>query len=123
MESSQDRSLGGKSVERLREALHEAADALADFVCLSLHESGGEEFLSMKELCERIPFGQTSVRTMIKNGELRENEHFVFRGRTRVFIWSRIVRWLDGGGLDQKNQGRTTGVVPVVQHRLGRIPK
>lgn len=57
------------------------------------------EYLSLAELCERIPFRPGTIRNLISAGKLLEGHHFTKPGgKMLVFRWSRIQEWLDSGG-------------------------
>jgi hypothetical protein len=55
-----------------------------------------EEYLSLKELCSRIPYKQQTIRNLLVQGVLRNGEHFIQRQRYAkvVFVWSAMQRWL-----------------------------
>jgi hypothetical protein len=55
-----------------------------------------EEYLSLKQLCDRIPYQPQTIRNLIVLGELHEGEHFLQRRRHGriVFVWSRMQVWL-----------------------------
>lgn len=55
-----------------------------------------EEYLSLKELCSRIPYKPQTIRNLVVQGVLRNGEHFIQRQRYAkvVFIWSAMQRWL-----------------------------
>jgi hypothetical protein len=54
----------------------------------------GEEYLSIWELCARIPYAVQTIRNKISHGELREGVHFVKRRRKVIFLWTAMQRWL-----------------------------
>ena len=55
-----------------------------------------EEYLSLSQLCARIPYKPQTIRNLMVQGELRESEHFLQRQRHGriVFRWSRMQHWL-----------------------------
>jgi hypothetical protein len=55
-----------------------------------------EEYLSLNQLCMRIPYAPQTVRNLMAQGVLRKNEHFSQRRPYAkvVFIWSAMQRWL-----------------------------
>lgn len=58
-----------------------------------------EEYLDLKQLRERIPFGRTAIEELIVNGVLIEGIHFrrpTGPGGKRIFFWSAIEAWLKG---------------------------
>ena len=62
-------------------------------------ENPAEEYLSLAELCERIPFAKGTIRNLISQGKLIEGYHFTKPGgKVIVFRWSRIQESIDSGG-------------------------
>jgi hypothetical protein len=56
-----------------------------------------KEYLSLKELCELIPFAESTIRNKMSKHELRPGVHYFKPGGGRpVFRWSIIKRWLEG---------------------------
>lgn len=56
-----------------------------------------EEYLTTKELSERIKMTQGSIRNLIWKKELVEGVHFVKPTRGRLlFVWSQCQEWLHG---------------------------
>jgi hypothetical protein len=58
-----------------------------------------EEYLDLKQLTKRIPFGRTAIEEMIATGVLLEDVHFrrpTGPGGKRIFFWSAIQSWLKG---------------------------
>ena len=57
------------------------------------------EYLDLKQLTERIPFGKSAIEELIANGILIEGVHFrrpTGPGGKRVFFWSAIEKWIKG---------------------------
>ncbi len=67
-----------------------------------------EEYLSIKQLCERIPYRPQSIRNMMTQGIFREGEHY-FKPTARkvIFKWSAIQRWIEGE--------RAKGAIPLAR--------
>jgi hypothetical protein len=56
-----------------------------------------KEYLSLKELCELIPFAESTIRNKMVEHELRLGVHYFKPGGGRpVFRWSVMKRWLEG---------------------------
>jgi len=57
-----------------------------------------KEYLSLRELTERIPYSEGSIRNLMTAGKLRRGVHYVKpRGRV-MFRWSAVQTWLAGNG-------------------------
>ncbi len=55
-----------------------------------------EEYLSVRQLCERIPYKEQTVRNLMTQGVLKRDIHYVKpRGRV-MFKWSVMRAWLEG---------------------------
>jgi len=53
------------------------------------------EYLSIRELAERIPYSEGTIRNLMSKGQLRLGEHYVKpRGRV-MFRWTAVRGWLD----------------------------
>jgi hypothetical protein len=63
---------------------------------LGIVDSGDDpEYLSIRELAERIPYSEGTIRNLMSKGQLRIGEHYVKpRGRV-MFRWAAIRTWLD----------------------------
>ncbi len=62
-----------------------------------------DEYLDLKQLTRRIPFGKSAIEELIAKGELVEGVHFrrpTGQGGKRVFFWSTIEKWLKGQDFD-----------------------
>ncbi len=54
-----------------------------------------DEYLTTKELCERIKFKTQSIYNKIHRGELVEGTHFLKPSRRKLlFRWSAMMTWL-----------------------------
>lgn len=55
-----------------------------------------EEYLSVRQLCERIPYKEQTVRNLMTQGVLKRDVHYIKpRGRV-MFMWSAVRAWLEG---------------------------
>lgn len=59
-------------------------------------DSGNDpEYLSIRELSERIPYSEGTIRNLMSKGQLKLGEHYVKpRGRV-MFRWAAVRTWLD----------------------------
>ena len=59
-------------------------------------DSGNDpEYLSIRELSERIPYTEGTIRNLMSKGQLRLGEHYVKpRGRV-MFRWPAVRAWLN----------------------------
>jgi predicted DNA-binding transcriptional regulator AlpA len=55
----------------------------------------GKEYLSVRELAERIPYSEGSIRNLMSQGRFRRGVHYVKPGGRVAFRWSAIRAWLD----------------------------
>jgi hypothetical protein len=54
------------------------------------------EYLSLKELCERIPYDDRTIRNMMTKGKLILGTHYFKPNGRLIFKWSAIVQWIEG---------------------------
>ncbi len=55
-----------------------------------------EEYLSIRQLCERIPYKEQTIRNLMAQGVLKRGEHYI-KPRGRIMIrWSAVQAWLEG---------------------------
>ena len=57
-----------------------------------------KEFLSIRELAERIPYSEGTVRNMISGGDFIRGVHYVKPKGRVIFRWSRVVEWIESEG-------------------------
>lgn len=75
----------------------------------------GELFLSVRELANRIPYAEHTIRNLMSSGALIEGKHYVKpRGRV-MFLWSAVDAWLKENQLP-----RPEGIQLVRKRRYGR---
>jgi hypothetical protein len=57
-----------------------------------------QSYLSVRQLADRIPYAEHTIRNLMTTGALREGEHY-FKHRGRVmFSWPAICRWVEERG-------------------------
>jgi hypothetical protein len=86
-------------VKRLSAAMSELAALLGELQALSAAGSTNatcdtEEYLSVKQLAARIPYGEQTIRNMLCAGEFEEGVHYYRKRRRVIFIWSKVEAWL-----------------------------
>lgn len=60
--------------------------------------NSSKEFLSIRELAERIPYSEGTVRNMISDGDFIRGIHYVKPKGRVIFRWSRVVEWIESEG-------------------------
>jgi len=56
-----------------------------------------KEYLSLEELCQRIPYRPQTIRNLMSQGVLREGIHYFKPTQRRVvFKWEAMRRWIEG---------------------------
>jgi len=68
--------------------------------CPAAHSSVAAEpqYLSVRQLSDRIPYAEHTIRNLMTTGALRQGEHY-FKRRGRVmFSWSAMCRWVKESG-------------------------
>ena len=56
-----------------------------------------KEYLSLGELCQRIPYRPQTIRNLMTQGVLREGVHYFKPTQRRVvFKWEAVRRWIEG---------------------------
>jgi hypothetical protein len=106
--------VSGRAAHRVPERLHELVAGLRDMadelhglasnIAASTAPSpSAEQFLSLNDLCARIPYKEQTIRNLMGMGQLRKGVHFEQRRRHGkiVFIWSAMERWLCERQLDR----------------------
>lgn len=78
--------------------------------------SGGDCYLSTKELAMRIPYAEKTIRNLVASGELVEGNHYFRRhhGRRLIFSWVAMHEWVERNGSSVVNGG-----IPLVRNRKG----
>lgn len=73
-----------------------AEPCLAAGPTLDVVREPGEEYLSIKQLEQRIPYAEQTIRNLMSAGVLKRDVHYVKpRGRI-IFKWSALQAWLEG---------------------------
>jgi hypothetical protein len=55
-----------------------------------------KEYLSLKELCTRIPYDEQTIRNLITQGKLLKGTHYFKPNGRLIFKWTAIVTWIEG---------------------------
>jgi len=55
-----------------------------------------KDYLSLKELCERIPYEDQTIRNMMTKGKLVLGTHYFKPNGRLIFKWSAIIKWIEG---------------------------
>lgn len=71
-----------------------------------------KEYLSLEELCQRIPYRPQTIRNLMTQGVLLEGVHY-FKPTSRrvVFKWAAIKNWVEC--VDR----RETNIIPLARGR------
>ncbi len=88
------------NLERALKALHAVAD-----LCLPNggkesttvsggNEAGNEEYLTVRQVAERIKYREQTLRNMMSVGVFKRGVHYFKRRRRVVFLWSSVEQWL-----------------------------
>jgi hypothetical protein len=57
--------------------------------------TASKEYLSLKELCARIPYDDQTIRNLMTQGKLLKGIHY-FKPHSRlIFKWTAIVEWIE----------------------------
>ena len=56
----------------------------------------GREYLSVRELAQRIPYREGTLRNLMSQGQLRLGVHYVKPGGRVMFKRTAVLAWLDG---------------------------
>jgi hypothetical protein len=68
--------------------------------CPAAHSTVAAEpqYLSVRQLADRIPYAEHTIRNLMTTGALREGQHY-FKRRGRVmFSWPAMCRWIEERG-------------------------
>jgi hypothetical protein len=65
-----------------------------------------EEYLSVQELSQRIPYKPKTIRNLICRGVFLEGVHFTRLTGRPIFLWSRVEQLLKEGPNGRAGQGR-----------------
>jgi hypothetical protein len=68
--------------------------------CSAAHSpvAAEQQYLSVRQLADRVPYAEHTIRNLMTTGALREGEHY-FKRRGRVmFCWPAMCRWIEERG-------------------------
>ena len=83
-----------------REGCDTTSRATPEASCSAAHSpvAAEQQYLSVRQLADRVPYAQHTIRNLMTTGALREGEHY-FKRRGRVmFSWPAICRWIEERG-------------------------
>ncbi len=66
---------------------------------------GSEEYLSVNQLAQRIPYKPKTIRNLICRGIFVEGVHFTRLTGRPIFLWSRVEQLLREGKNGRQGQG------------------
>jgi len=72
-----------------------------------------EEYLSVSQLSERVPYKPKTIRNLMCRGVFREGVHFTRLTGRPIFLWSKVEALLREGTHGRKGQSRSTHQSPV----------
>jgi hypothetical protein len=74
---------------------------------------GNQSYLSMKQLLERIPYSEKTIRNLMSKGILVEGQHYFKRrsGGRVMFSWTAMREWVEG------RESAVGDGVPLVRNR------
>jgi len=71
------------------------------------------EYLSVKQLADRIPYKEHTIRNLISAGVFHEGVHYYKRRGRVMFSWPAIQNWV------QEQDATRTAAIPLVRNRYG----
>ena len=82
-----------------------------------------EEYLTVKELSERIKLAKQTIYNMIHKNEFVLNKHY-YKPKTKIilFKWSAIEKWLEGDNSDL-NESSSYPTQKIEDHNPACIQK
>jgi hypothetical protein len=103
--------------ERLEIALRDAASLVAQMRASAQTETtdvlSRSEYLSVKQLANRIPYKEHTIRNLISAGEFREGVHYYKRRGKVMFSWPAVQDWI------QRQDAPRIEAIPLVRNRYG----
>jgi len=72
-----------------------------------------EEYLSVTQLSERVPYKPKTIRNLMCRGVFREGVHFTRLTGRPIFLWSKVEALLRQGPHGHKDQSRSTHQSPL----------
>jgi len=88
------------NLERALKALHAVADlclpneASASTTAPVDNDAGYEEYLTVRQVAERIKYREQTLRNLMSAGVFKRGVHYFKRRRRVVFVWSSVEQWL-----------------------------
>jgi hypothetical protein len=82
---------------RALKVLHAVADLCSpneDKELIIGDEPPHEEYVTVKQLAERIKYREQTIRNMMSAGVFKRGIHYFKRRRRIVFLWSSVEQWL-----------------------------
>jgi hypothetical protein len=70
-----------------------------------------QSYLSVRQLAERIPYAEHTIRNLMTTGALRQGEHYFKRQGRVMFSWPAMCRWVEERG------SLAVETVPMVRSR------
>ncbi len=71
-----------------------------------------EEYLSVSQLSERVPYKPKTIRNLMCRGVFQEGVHFTRLTGRPIFLWSKVEALLREGTHGRKGQSRSTHQPP-----------
>jgi hypothetical protein len=72
-----------------------------------------EEYLSVNQLSERVPYKPKTIRNLMCRGVFLEGVHFTRLTGRPIFLWSKVEALLRKGTHGRKGQSRSTHQPPL----------
>ncbi len=72
-----------------------------------------EEYLSVTQLSERVPYKPKTIRNLMCRGVFLEGVHFTRLTGRPIFLWSKVEALLREGMHGRKGQSRSTHQPPL----------
>ena len=72
-----------------------------------------EEYLSVSQLSERVPYKPKTIRNLMCRGVFQEGVHFTRLTGRPIFLWSKVEALLREGIHGRKGQSRSTHQSPL----------
>jgi hypothetical protein len=104
--------------ERLEAALRDVATIVAQMRTSAQAEAVSEmpsrsQYLSVKQLADRIPYREHTIRNLISAGVFHEGVHYYKRRGRVMFSWPAIQSWV------QEQDAARSAAIPLVRNRYG----
>ena len=80
---------------------------------LSEKPFASEEYLSVSQLSERVPYKPKTIRNLMCRGVFLEGVHFTRLTGRPIFLWSKVEALLREGAHGRKGQSRSTHQPPL----------